>query len=91
MKKTSLLLGLALFSVVFLSACDKNSEENIVENWESTENVVETQEISENNVSEENTESTNNTTTNTTLITYTINVNITCAKLTIGITVKNII
>ena len=52
--KKYLLLSLILLSWVLLSACNNNSDENVAQNWESTENVVETQD--KNDVSEDVTE-----------------------------------
>ena len=54
MKKT-LLLSLILLSGVLLVACNNNSDKNVVQNWEPTENVIETQDKNATNDVSENT------------------------------------
>jgi len=53
--KKSLLLSLFLLSGVLLAACNNNSDENVVKDWESTENVIETQDKNATNNASENT------------------------------------
>ena len=55
--KKSLLVNLILLSWVLLAACNNNSDENVVQNWEPTENIIETQDKNvTNDVSENTTE-----------------------------------
>ena len=53
--KKSLLLSLVLLSGVLLAACGNKSDENVVQNWEPTENVIETQDKNTTNDVSENT------------------------------------